>query len=165
MLSDLFVDGTHFEWVLETLLELHHNHAAEDDLLIQYLLPTLCKALAFLKTVSTDLKPRPVTEKLKTLRRCLAHHCSVKTHHHVELWRYKSWPCNIARGQYFTNKLDVATSCNSFTVFRKQWSGFYQSTRCRTFIIFVGLKTVVTNYSVNCFPIITTTIRPHRLHL
>ena len=52
MLSDLFVDGTHFEWVLDTLLELHHNHASEDDLLIQYLLPTLCKALAFLKTVS-----------------------------------------------------------------------------------------------------------------
>ena len=51
MLSDLFVDGTHFEWVLETLLELHHNHSTEDDLLIQYLLPTLCKALAFLKTV------------------------------------------------------------------------------------------------------------------
>ena len=52
MLSDLFVDGTHFEWVLDTLLELHHNHASEDDLLIQYLLPTLCKALTFLKTVS-----------------------------------------------------------------------------------------------------------------
>ena len=51
VLSDLFVDGTHFEWVLETLLELHHNHSTEDDLLIQYLLPTLCKALAFLKTV------------------------------------------------------------------------------------------------------------------
>lgn len=50
VLSDLFVDGTHFEWVLETLSELHHNHSAEDDLLIQYLLPTLCKALAFLKT-------------------------------------------------------------------------------------------------------------------
>ena len=54
MLSDLFVDGTHFEWVLDTLLELHHNHASEDDLLIQYLLPTLCKALAFLKTVSYE---------------------------------------------------------------------------------------------------------------
>ena len=51
VLSDLFVDGTHFEWVLGTLLDLHHNHSAEDDLLIQYLLPTLCKALAFLKTV------------------------------------------------------------------------------------------------------------------
>lgn len=50
VLSDLFVDGTHFEWVLGTLLDLHHNHSAEDDLLIQYLLPTLCKALAFLKT-------------------------------------------------------------------------------------------------------------------
>lgn len=51
VLSDLFVDGTHFEWVLDTLLELHHNHSTEDDLLIEYLLPTLCKALAFLKTV------------------------------------------------------------------------------------------------------------------
>ncbi|XP_074614489.1 huntingtin-like isoform X2 [Acropora palmata] len=49
VLSDLFVDGHHFEWVLETLLELHHNHSG-DDLLIQYLLPTLCKAAAFLKT-------------------------------------------------------------------------------------------------------------------
>ncbi|XP_068709184.1 huntingtin-like [Montipora foliosa] len=49
VLSDLFVDGSHFEWILETLLELHHNHSG-DDLLIQYLLPTLCKATAFLKT-------------------------------------------------------------------------------------------------------------------
>lgn len=55
VLSDLFVDGTHFEWVQDTLLELHHNHSAEDDLLIQYLLPTLCKALAFLKTVRNML--------------------------------------------------------------------------------------------------------------
>lgn len=54
VLSDLFVDGTHFEWVLDTLLELHHNHSTEDDLLIQYLLPTLCKALAFLKTVRIE---------------------------------------------------------------------------------------------------------------
>ena len=53
VLSDLFVDGHHFEWVLETLLELHHNHSG-DDLLIQYLLPTLCKAAAFLKTVGMD---------------------------------------------------------------------------------------------------------------
>ncbi|EDO49114.1 predicted protein [Nematostella vectensis] len=48
--SDLFVDGHHFEWVLDTLLDLHHNHPTENDLLTQYLLPVICKALAFLKT-------------------------------------------------------------------------------------------------------------------
>lgn len=66
MLSDLFVDGTHFDWVLETLLDLHHNHASEDDLLIQYLLPTLCKALAFLKTVGADSRAELVHYGTKT---------------------------------------------------------------------------------------------------
>ena len=50
--SDLFIDGHHFEWVLDTLLDLYQNHPTEDDLLTQYSLPVICKALAFLKTVS-----------------------------------------------------------------------------------------------------------------
>ena len=43
---------SHFEWVLGVLLEFYQNHPVEDDLMTQYLVPTICKALAVLRLVS-----------------------------------------------------------------------------------------------------------------
>ena len=85
MLSDLFVDGTHFEWVLETLLELHHNHSTEDDLLIQYLLPTLCKALAFLKTVRNQRSVEAQAQNVNCPPRLSLFivHCSFRGHRSI----------------------------------------------------------------------------------
>ena len=52
MLSDFLLELNHYEWVLGILLDFSQNHAVEDDILMQYLVPTICKALAVLKLVS-----------------------------------------------------------------------------------------------------------------
>ena len=51
MLSDFLLELNHYEWVLGILLDFLQNHAVEDDILTQYLVPTICKALAILKMV------------------------------------------------------------------------------------------------------------------
>ena len=51
VLSDLLLELNHYEWVLGILLEFMHNHSPEDDILAEYLIPTLCKALAVLRLV------------------------------------------------------------------------------------------------------------------
>ncbi|XP_028391517.1 LOW QUALITY PROTEIN: huntingtin-like [Dendronephthya gigantea] len=49
IISDLFVDSAQYEWMLSELLDLCQNYLNEDEILMQYLLPALCKALAVLK--------------------------------------------------------------------------------------------------------------------
>ncbi|XP_066917148.1 huntingtin-like isoform X4 [Clytia hemisphaerica] len=49
VLSDFLLELNHYEWVLGILLDFSQNHAAEDDILMQYLIPTACKCLAVLE--------------------------------------------------------------------------------------------------------------------
>ncbi|XP_046850180.1 huntingtin-like isoform X3 [Xenia sp. Carnegie-2017] len=49
IISDLFVDTAQYEWLLSELLELYQNYPAEDEIMMEYLLPALCKSLAVLK--------------------------------------------------------------------------------------------------------------------
>jgi len=53
VLSDLLLELNHYEWVLGILLEFSQSHPIEDDVLAEYLVPTLCKALAVLKLEGT----------------------------------------------------------------------------------------------------------------
>jgi huntingtin len=48
------VDPAQYEWMLSELLDLYQNYPNEDEIMMQYLLPALCKALAVLKMVSID---------------------------------------------------------------------------------------------------------------
>lgn len=47
------MDLAQYEWMLSELLDLYQNYPSEDEIMMQYLLPALCKALAVLKMVST----------------------------------------------------------------------------------------------------------------
>ncbi|XP_047128948.1 huntingtin isoform X1 [Hydra vulgaris] len=49
VLSDLLLEMSHFEWILGILMEFSQNHPSEDDIILEYLVPTVCKALAVLK--------------------------------------------------------------------------------------------------------------------
>eukprot|EP00794_Sanderia_malayensis_P005415 gene5415-6091_t len=49
LLSDLLLEMSHFEWILGVLLEFYQNNPAEDDITTQYIVPTICKALAVLR--------------------------------------------------------------------------------------------------------------------
>ena len=46
------MDTAQYEWMLSELLDLYQNYPSEDEIMMQYLLPALCKALAVLKMVS-----------------------------------------------------------------------------------------------------------------
>ena len=48
------MDTAQYEWMLSELLDLYQNYPSEDEIMMQYLLPALCKALAVLKTVSVN---------------------------------------------------------------------------------------------------------------
>ena len=48
------MDSAQYECMLSELLDLYQNYPNEDELMMQYLLPALCKALAVLKMVSTS---------------------------------------------------------------------------------------------------------------
>lgn len=52
VVSDLFTERTQFEMMYLTLTELRRAHPAEDEILIQYLVPATCKAAAVLGMVS-----------------------------------------------------------------------------------------------------------------
>lgn len=52
VVSDLFTERTQFEMMYLTLTELRRVHPAEDEILIQYLVPATCKAAAVLGMVS-----------------------------------------------------------------------------------------------------------------
>ena len=51
LLSDLLLEMSHFEWILGVLLEFYQNNPIEDDITAEYIVPTICKALAVLKVV------------------------------------------------------------------------------------------------------------------
>ena len=46
------MDSAQYEWMLSELLDLYQNYPNEDEIMMQYLLPALCKALAVLKMVT-----------------------------------------------------------------------------------------------------------------
>ena len=52
MLSDLLLELNHYEWILGILMDFTQDHPIEDEILMQYLIPTVCKALAVLKLVN-----------------------------------------------------------------------------------------------------------------
>eukprot|EP00795_Rhopilema_esculentum_P012136 gene12136-2740_t len=49
LLSDLLLEMSHFEWILGVLLEFYQNNPSEDDITSEYIVPTVCKALAVLR--------------------------------------------------------------------------------------------------------------------
>lgn len=52
IISDLFTDKSQFSWMLDVFLELSKIHAVEDELLHQYLIVGICKAVGVLTPVS-----------------------------------------------------------------------------------------------------------------
>ena len=46
MLSDLFIEKSQYEWMLETLLDVYRTHPVEDELVVQYIIVGVCKAAA-----------------------------------------------------------------------------------------------------------------------
>lgn len=48
VVSDLFTERSQFEMMYQTLTELRRVHPSEDEILVQYLVPALCKAAAVL---------------------------------------------------------------------------------------------------------------------
>ncbi|XP_076357189.1 huntingtin isoform X3 [Tachypleus tridentatus] len=56
-LSDIFMERSQFEWMLDTFLELHRVHPAEDEIMAQYLIVGISKAAAVLG-VEQDLLER-----------------------------------------------------------------------------------------------------------
>ncbi|XP_014662838.1 PREDICTED: huntingtin-like [Priapulus caudatus] len=46
VLSDIFTEQSQFEWMLEVFLDLHKTHPGEDEILVQYLLVGICKAIS-----------------------------------------------------------------------------------------------------------------------
>lgn len=61
MLSDIFMERIQYEWMLDTLLELHRIHPAEDEVIAQYLMYGICKAAAVLNM------DQEMLEKLKKI--------------------------------------------------------------------------------------------------
>ena len=49
------MDSAQYEWMLSELLDVYQNYPNEDEIMMQYLLPSLCKALAVLKMASEKL--------------------------------------------------------------------------------------------------------------
>lgn len=54
IISDLFTDKSQFTWMLDVFLELSKLHAVEDELLHQYLIVGICKAVGVLTPVSYE---------------------------------------------------------------------------------------------------------------
>lgn len=52
IISDLFMDKSQFTWMMEIFLELSKMHTVEDELLHQYLIVGICKAVSILNPVS-----------------------------------------------------------------------------------------------------------------
>jgi huntingtin len=52
LVSDVFTEKQQYEWMLDTLLEVHRTHPAEDDLILQYLVLGISKAAAIVGMVS-----------------------------------------------------------------------------------------------------------------
>ncbi|XP_039275419.1 huntingtin isoform X2 [Nilaparvata lugens] len=57
-LSDLFLERSHFSWMLDMCLELSKSHPVEDEIMHQYLLLAVCKAASVLPTLETDVIER-----------------------------------------------------------------------------------------------------------
>ena len=55
IISDLFTDKSQFNWMLEVFLELSKVHTVEDELLHQYLIIGICKAVAVLTPVCSEI--------------------------------------------------------------------------------------------------------------
>ena len=51
-LSDIFTEKQQFEWMLRVLMEVYRTHPTEDDLVTQYLLVGIAKAVAVVGMVS-----------------------------------------------------------------------------------------------------------------
>ena len=70
MISDVFTQRGQFEWMFDTLLEVHKNHPVEDELVTQYAIPGICKAAAVLGLVSIwfGIMYATIPERLPTLR-------------------------------------------------------------------------------------------------
>lgn len=47
-ISELFVERAQYQWMLDTCLEISRIHPAENDILHQYLVISVCKAAAVL---------------------------------------------------------------------------------------------------------------------
>ena len=56
------MDTAQYEWMLSELLDLYQNYPSEDEIMMQYLLPALCKALAVLKMVSGNFVSGLITD-------------------------------------------------------------------------------------------------------
>ena len=52
MVSDIFSQRHHFEWLLNVLLQVHSVHPVEDELVCQYIVYGVCKASAVAGLVS-----------------------------------------------------------------------------------------------------------------
>ncbi|RZF49148.1 hypothetical protein LSTR_LSTR008434 [Laodelphax striatellus] len=52
-LSDLFIERSHFSWMLDMCLELSRTHPLEDEIMHQYLVLAVCKAASVLPTLET----------------------------------------------------------------------------------------------------------------
>jgi len=52
-LSDVFTERSHYEWMLDVLLELLRVHPGEDELMMQYLTVGICKAAAVTRADSS----------------------------------------------------------------------------------------------------------------
>lgn len=46
ILSDIFTEQSQFEWMLEVFMNLHKTHPVEDEMLVQYLVAGICKAIS-----------------------------------------------------------------------------------------------------------------------
>ncbi len=53
-LSDLFTERQQFDWMLDNFLEVQRFHPAEDDLIGQYLVVGICKAVAVVGVVGIN---------------------------------------------------------------------------------------------------------------
>lgn len=51
------MDPAQYECMLSELLDLYQNYPSEDEIMMQYLLPALCKACAVLKLVGWSSLP------------------------------------------------------------------------------------------------------------
>lgn len=55
IISDLFRDHAHFQWMLGASLLFHKMHLVEDDILSQYLIVAVCKSAAVLQNVEPNI--------------------------------------------------------------------------------------------------------------
>ena len=51
-LSDLFTERQQYVWMLESLMEVQRTHPVEDELVAQYIVVGVCKAVAVVGLVS-----------------------------------------------------------------------------------------------------------------